>query len=145
MPKSVFYVLLNFLFISIQMPIKSYAINNFINSINTQDEILIFCYNTIASHMYIDFFETMQSNIMRHYEKVRILLVSRLFGFPIIRNSHTNSALMHVNKERFETTEKIKMYRYTKERELYFFRFFNVCLIGRLSSENLSLLNHQKI
>ena len=46
---------------------------------------------------------------MRHYEKVRILLLSRLFGFPIIRNSHTNSALMHVNKERFETTENNQM------------------------------------
>ena len=41
------------------MPIKSYAINNFINSINTQDAISIFCYHTTASHMYIDFFETM--------------------------------------------------------------------------------------
>ena len=73
---------------------------------------------------------------MRHYEKVRILLLSRLFGFPIIRNSHTNSALMHVNKERFETTEKIKMYRYTTERELYFFRFFFVCFISGLSSSS---------
>ena len=71
---------------------------------------------------------------MRHYEKVRILLLSRLFGFPIIRNSHTNSALMHVNKERFETTEKIKMYRCTTERELYFFIFFYACFITGLSS-----------
>ena len=132
MPKSVFYV--NLIFLFIYMPIKSYAIKNYINSINTQDATLIFCQYTIASHMYIDFFETMQSNIMRHYEKVRILLVSRLFGFPIIRNSHTNSALMHVNKERFEPTEKIKTHRYTKEREIYYFRFLFVCFISGLSS-----------
>ena len=65
---------------------------------------------------------------MRHYEKVRILLLSRLFGFPIIRNSHTNSALMHVNKERFETTEKIKMYRYTTEKK-YIFSDFSICVL----------------